>query len=351
MGKQSPQGRALGAADLELTVHFHDAVKPDPATKVHAVSPNLFRHEMLEYEGGVEGFVQRTMPLIERALADRAPVLVAVRSELSSPLAEELGEGAQAVRFTDMRTLGRNPACIIPEWESFLDGRCNGGAPPLGIGEPVWPGRRAAEIDECMRHEDLLNHAFDGGRAWSLLCPYDLDGLPDEVIEAARHSHTAFEHDWVVGHGGAVLRPADRPARPFAGALPAPPAGVDARSISFDAARLGEVRGFVRGCAAEGLDGERTAQLVLAINELATNSVQYGGGGGRLLAWREQDTIVCEVRDTGHITDLLAGRRRPSPTALGGRGLWLVNQLCDLMQVRSAPGATVVRVQMRIPRT
>jgi len=48
--------------------------------------------------------------------------------------------------------------------------------------------------------------------------------------------------------------------------------------------------------------------------------------------------LICEVHDTGQIADPLAGRRLPSPTAVGGFGLWLVNHLCDLVQVRTGPG-------------
>ncbi len=321
------------------------AVRADVATKVHAVNPNLFRHEMLEYAGGPHGFVERARPLIELALSQGAPVLVAVRGELGAPLAEELGGQRRGVRFADMREIGRNPARIIPEWQAFLDAECNGGPPPLGIGEPVWPGRCPPEIEECMRHEDLLNLAFAGQRAWSLLCPYDLDGLPDEVIEQARHSHVALARDPACAE---LLCPADRPARPFAGTLAPPPAG--SKAITFDRSGLGEVRSFVRGCAAQTLGEDLTAQLVLAINELATNSVQYGGGSGTLIAWSEGDAIICEVRDAGQIREPLAGRRHPSTEQRGGRGLWLVNQLCDLVQIRSSPGETAVRVRMHAAR-
>ena len=34
----------------------------------------------------------------------------------------------------------------------------------------------------------------------------------------------------------------------------------------------------------------------------------------------------------------------------GGRGLWIVNQLCDLVQIRSAPSGTVVRVHVHARR-
>ena len=44
----------------------------------------------------------------------------------------------------------------------------------------------------------------------------------------------------------------------------------------------------------------------------------------------------------------MVGRVRPEVTQLGGRGLWLANQLCDLMQIRSGSGGTRVRLQMAI---
>jgi hypothetical protein len=46
------------------------------------------------------------------------------------------------------------------------------------------------------------------------------------------------------------------------------------------------------------------------------------------------------------IDDPLAGRERPAGLHDGGRGLWMVNHLCDLVQVRSSPAGTVVRLRL-----
>jgi anti-sigma regulatory factor (Ser/Thr protein kinase) len=109
------------------------------------------------------------------------------------------------------------------------------------------------------------------------------------------------------------------------------------------------MRAFVNGWASlEQLAPERTSQLVLAVNELATNSIRYGGGAGCLCVWREADTLMCEIRDNGLIQEPLAGSRCPAPEALSGRGLWLVNQLCDLVQIRSSQTGTTVRVHMSL---
>ncbi len=64
--------------------------------------------------------------------------------------------------------------------------------------------------------------------------------------------------------------------------------------------------------------------------------------------WQEDDALVCEVWDEGHIADLLVGRRSPpSCTEERNRGLWLVNQLSELAQVRSTLRGSTVRVLSR----
>ena len=89
---------------------------------------------------------------------------------------------------------------------------------------------------------------------------------------------------------------------------------------------------------------DRTNDLVLAINELATNTVRHAHGGGLLRVWRAPAGVVCQVEDKGQIHDPLAGRRAPALDAEGGMGLWAVNQLCDLVEVRTSESGTMVRV-------
>ena len=110
------------------------------------------------------------------------------------------------------------------------------------------------------------------------------------------------------------------------------------------------MRAFVQERALEvGLGRERTTDLMLAITELATNSLRHGGGAGVLRAWYEGGTLVCEVADAGRVREPLVGRVRAPVDQPYGRGLWLVNHLCDLVQLRSSSGGTVVRVRLTAP--
>jgi anti-sigma regulatory factor (Ser/Thr protein kinase) len=80
---------------------------------------------------------------------------------------------------------------------------------------------------------------------------------------------------------------------------------------------------------------------------MATNSVRHGGGHGLLRVWQEPDALICEVRDAGHIREPLVGRVRPAIGQVGGFGVWLANQVCDLVQIRSVASGTVIRLHMR----
>ncbi len=318
-----------------------DALEPPSAAIKVALVDDSFRHEALFYNGA-EGFLRGTLPFVRDALAVGEPLIVAVGERRAVLLREALGAEAGRIRFVDMREVGRNPARMIPAWREFLVEHTKHPRGVRGISEAVWPGRSAAELDECARHESLLNVAFAYGPAWRLLCPYDLDALGYDVIDAARLTHPALMHEGISRRNGAYLT-LDVAAGPFDGSLPAPPA--DHEQLLFTRLGLGAIRELVATRASEaGLSAEAAQDLVLAINELVTNSVQYGGGGGTLRIWDAPGAFVCEVRDRGFIRDPLVGRLAPPVEQHGGRGLWLVNQLCDLVQIRSAPSGTVVRV-------
>ena len=62
--------------------------------------------------------------------------------------------------------------------------------------------------------------------------------------------------------------------------------------------------------------------------------------------WSERGKLVCQIEDGGRIRDPLAGRTRGLP-GIGGLGLWMVNQLCDLVEVRTGASGSTIRVHAR----
>ncbi|HYZ75771.1 MAG TPA: anti-sigma factor RsbA family regulatory protein [Gaiellaceae bacterium] len=302
-----------------------------------------FRHEALLYAGRDE-FVDWVGAFVRDAVAAEETVLAVVAPEKIDLLRGALDGEAAEVFFADMRKLGGNPARIIPAWREFVAEHSATGRPVRGVGEPIWPGRSEAELAECRRHESLLNLAFADGRPWWLVCPYDTESLDPAVVEEARRTHPFVCEDGV-GRESVDYYGLDAIARPFDERLPDPPD--DVSEVAFRRGPLAPLRRFVADHAA-GLGAARRADFVLAVHEVVSNSIRHGGGAGTLHVWRDRDALVCEVRDGGRIDDPLVGRERPAFGGPGGRGLWLANQLCDLVQVRSFPHGSVVRVHMRL---
>jgi anti-sigma regulatory factor (Ser/Thr protein kinase) len=119
--------------------------------------------------------------------------------------------------------------------------------------------------------------------------------------------------------------------------------------MTYERDDLRAVRRFVDEHAASmGLDPASRADLVLAASEIATNGVRHGGGWGVVRMWRDADSVVCDFRDSGRIEEPLAGRQRPSSAQTSGYGLWLANQLCDLVQIRTGPSDSNVRLTLAI---
>jgi anti-sigma regulatory factor (Ser/Thr protein kinase) len=98
-----------------------------------------------------------------------------------------------------------------------------------------------------------------------------------------------------------------------------------------------------RWLEAAGVPEEAIFELVVACGEAATNVVEhaYGpeGGSFEVEAERDSDRIVIRIRDKGAWRPRRAG---------GGRGLELIRQLLDSVDVVRGPGGTTVLLERRL---
>ncbi|WP_229758930.1 sensor histidine kinase [Peterkaempfera bronchialis] len=301
-----------------------------------------FAHPALFYRG-LDGYLEGVGGFVRAGLEAGEPVLVAVPGPRLGPLRELLGDMSAAVSFADMTELGRNPGRILAALREFADRHMDRRS--RLVGEPIWTARTPAEVREATRHEALINLAFDG-RPVAILCPYDTEGLAPSVLDDAHRTHPVVIRD------GQLLASAGYTAPDLVCAacdteLAEPPA---AERMAYSAGGLAEVRRWLDAwLAGTGLDRRRRGDLVLAVGEATGNSVVHGGGSGVLRVWPEEGGVVAEVRDTGWLRDPLAGRRRPGlASADGGRGLWMIHQLCDLVEVRAGRTGLTLRLHMDI---
>jgi anti-sigma regulatory factor (Ser/Thr protein kinase) len=298
-----------------------------------------FSHLAFFYRGERDYLTQLTA-FAAAGLASGEPVFIAVPGRKGGLLREHLAE-SEELRFADMAQLGRNPARIIPEVRAFIDGHLRQRL--RYIGEPIWPGRSAAEICEATRHEALINVAFSEA-AVAIVCPYDVTGLAPSVIGEAGRTHPGILAN---GREAAAARYAGAGNVPPACDRPLPPPPATAETLEYET-DLRQLRSLVADHAwRAGLPNERVSNLVLAASEIAANTLRHAGGAGRVHIWHTEAEVLCQIRDQGWITDPLAGRTRHDPDARG-HGLWIVNQVCDLAELRTGRGGTTIRLHMRI---
>jgi anti-sigma regulatory factor (Ser/Thr protein kinase) len=299
--------------------------------------PGAIRHEALRY-GGANGFVPACVSLIEDGLAADQRLLLLSSGARLAAVRDAMGRPGDEITYVATDDGGANPyriTSVLDGFRSAADGRRS-----VGLTDWTLPGRSTAALAEAQLAESLLNIVAVQSWPLDVVCLYDAEALADAGLADLRRAHPVVRGD--------AVNPAYDPALAatlFAAALPAAPA--DARTMTVTSPTLGRARRLVAEFATDhGLTSQQVEDLVLAANEIATNSVRYGGGSGRLTLWAADGAVVCETSDAGHLVDALAGRLAPPPDAVGGRGLWIANQLCDLVQIRSSPAGTVVRLFM-----
>jgi anti-sigma regulatory factor (Ser/Thr protein kinase) len=309
-----------------------------------ANQPPALVHDALFYRDETS-YLEGTVPFILDAVAAGVPTLVSVPRRNGEVIRRELGRDAERVRVLDMTIDGRNPGRIIPAIIfAFVDE--HSGRPVAFIGEPIWAGRSAVEYPACVQHEALINTVFAAADA-KVLCPYDTQALEPEVLADAARTHPDLV---LCGERRRSHRYTDptRVVATFNRPLPEPEHEVAAMRFQ-PVDDLLDVRRFVGGHAASaGLPEDRVFDLQAAAHELLTNTVRHSGGGGVVRVWRDEQHVVCDVTDGGHIRDPLAGSIPQPATSGRGRGLLRVNHICDLVRIYTVPGVTTVRLYIRL---
>jgi hypothetical protein len=311
-------------------------------TKAPLRAHQSYRHEALLWQGR-DDFLAGVLPIITEGLDDGEAVMVMLTPEHLGWVRAELGSRADDVDLVDMVGLGRNPARIIPAWLDFLEHSCGPGRPARGIGEPVWPGRRAEELAEAQLHEALLNLAVDPHLPFWLVCPYDVEHLDGEVLADVDLSHpaiaTASSYE-----GSASYRGKDHARELFTADLPAldaPTSDVWVTELTLSTAAE-EVT--LQAIAADLLS-DTVVDLTDVVRELVVEGLGRGSAGVRVRLWDQDEALVCEITDRSVIDDFLVGRRPPSTS--GCEPLWFANQVFDLVQVRSGGSGTSVRLHVQ----
>jgi anti-sigma regulatory factor (Ser/Thr protein kinase) len=306
-----------------------------------AAGSDRFRHAALLYRTPDE-LATGVVEFVQAGISAGAAVLVASTGHSLRFLRGLLdGRGAR-VAWEDLSGMGINPRRITAAFRLFAEEHA--GQAVRCVQEPAWRTRPPEVVRETLRHEALLNLALAHEQA-SVLCAYH-HSLPAGVLAGAERTHPMVMRDgrWQVSQtyraGSLIPAEWDEPLAP-------PPAAASTLDYRDN---LAVVRRFAATQARRaGLAEARVADLVIAVSELAANTLAHTSGPGTVTMWQARGEVLCQVHDSGEISDPLAGTTCPDPTITAyGHGLWVVHQLCDLVETRTGPGGTTTRLHMNL---
>lgn len=281
----------------------------------------------------VHDLAARLAPRIATSVATGGTVLAVLASAERAALVRELGADADRVRFADPLDEHAVPAfTVAARWARL--GRSTGSRAVV-VGQHLDLPDRGEEY--WARLHIALNVAIEGLPV-TMLCPHR--GEMSECVERA--------HPLLLTADGPRRSPAYRSPPEAVVDFPPPPPpalGVPDLRVPFG---LPDLPGLRRRIAAlggtAGLGRDRVSDLVLAVSELASNSVEHGAGTGTLSAWIGPHEVTVEVADHGRMDVPFPGMVAPPTAGARGRGLWLASELTDVLQVWSDGSGTVIRV-------
>lgn len=304
----------------------------------------LLRHTAGFHRSEADLLAQLT-PIVWAALGRGEPVAVALRPATEEALAAALrgtpgvvalarpdGHGASgqtvaAHRARELRelTAAAGPVTVVTEHWSRFDGA---------------DGRFWTELDAA------TNVAL-AGLPVHLTCFFPDMPLHQTITDGALANHPTLLVDGIT-LGNPEHLPPHEVVRVMPVSAPVVLGPPDLR-WKFDMWQLHQVRAVVEHeLIAAGFDRDRAQDVVLAVNEIATNAVEHGARPADIAVWTATGStgaLVVEVHDEGVLGDRLPGLVAPPPGDPRGRGVWIARQLCDSLHVWCDTIGTHVRLR------
>jgi hypothetical protein len=308
-----------------------------------------FQHWLCVYDDDQQ-LLQTAVPFLTEGLDLGEPVLAVATPANLELLGTALKDRGGDVDYADSAFFGRRPPQRLAALYRYWKGRgaARDGSQPARrvriLAEPMLAGRSSREVAAWTRMEAALNVTL-APTSITMTCLYDARTLGQDIVSGALATHP-------VQVAGAHRSPSAHYADPAAfvrscdtGPLPDPPA--DAAAFEFDG-DLRRLRRFIADRAAvHGVTADRADMLVLAVSEVGAYLKSRWPASATVRAWEQPGAVVCDFRQPGaSISDPFIGLRPAELVPGDGDGLWLTNQICDWMEIRSGAGGCTIQLQV-----
>jgi anti-sigma regulatory factor (Ser/Thr protein kinase) len=299
------------------------------------MSSAQLRHGAFAYEGDDE-YVARSLGFLKEGLEAGEGCIVAHTRDGIAIMRDALGPDADLVSFVDVASVYTRPARALAAYCGTLVRQLRTVPSVRAVADlQISPLRE--EWDGWVGYEALTNLAYSHLPAW-VVCTYDVNGLPDAVLDEMGRTHPEVLDDgWRVSGHFEDPRELVRRLEPEPEPLP------QLRSLA-----AGDDPGAFRERLARELTAAKvpeatTLDMLVAATEVATNAVRHGGGIAEARVGSAEGRFVCEVIDHGGgFDDPAAGYLVPREGI--GKGLWVARQLAWRLESFHSPRGFTVRL-------
>jgi hypothetical protein len=261
-------------------------------------------HHLAVPYGAPAELASRLAPVLVESLAAGAPVLAVLGAPERAALSAAVGTGAGGIEFADPERVHAVPAFTVAVRWARLARRA--------------AGTRAVVVGQ---HLDLPDRGPEHWARLDIALNVAIDGLPVTVLCACGRAVASVEQTHPLLLTDAGTRRSEQYRSPPEAVVdypppPPPELGPPDVDLAFTAAELPVLRRRVSAAADTAqLDEERGADLVLAVNELASNSLGHGPGTGTLRPAPSPPRSPTVATSTSRSR---ASSCRPRPVRVGG---------------------------------
>jgi anti-sigma regulatory factor (Ser/Thr protein kinase) len=287
-------------------------------------------------------------PYLAEALRRREHLLMVISATAERVLRDALGGDADRIQWGGAGLTCNRLGRMFASFGDYLAERYRAGLPTRVIAEPgsdISPTR----LNQYLRYVSMACEIY-GAYGYPMLFLWDERRYSPEVL-----AHVRAVHPRLLGGDGMTINTEYREPIDYltanATSAPAAPDDLDLDVHLESADGLAELRRCLRswGATTELSDGD-TDDIVIAVDEIATNALEHGQPPARVRGWSTADAVFVRVDDHGRIgIPATIGYVRPPTDARRGRGIWMARHLADVLTTHNSPTGTTVA--LRFPRS
>jgi anti-sigma regulatory factor (Ser/Thr protein kinase) len=287
------------------------------------------------------------LPYLDEGLRRQEHILAVISEDARRVLHDALGDAANRVQWGSTGVSYDRLGQMFEGFTGYLAQQFRAGVPTRVIGE-FDSGSSPDRVSQYLRYESMANEVY-APYGYPVVCLWDQRRYPPDVLD-----HVRAVHPQLLDTRGPITNadyrmPIDYLTRDQRS--PAAPVDLDLVVHLGSADDLGPLRRRLRSWGANcGLADQDTDDIVIAVDEIATNALEHGQPPACVRGWTTPDALFIQVDDQGRTCiPASTGYHRPSTDARRGRGIWIARHLADVLTTHT--GDTGTTVAMRFARS